>query len=71
MQITEISIESVDYGSVRAYVEIMFDNCFAVKDLRIIEASNKCLLLCQACTGWYSGTSRTEALNRRTPLIAP
>jgi DNA-binding cell septation regulator SpoVG len=37
MQITEISIHPTNEGLVRAYVNIVFDNCFAVGEIGVIE----------------------------------
>jgi stage V sporulation protein G len=37
MQITEITIRLTKEGLVRAYVNIVFDNCFMVEEIRVIE----------------------------------
>ena len=37
MQITEIAIRPTNEGLVRAYVNIVFDNCFAVGDIRVMQ----------------------------------
>jgi DNA-binding cell septation regulator SpoVG len=37
MEITEISILPTNEGLVRAYVNIVFDNCFAVADIRVMQ----------------------------------
>jgi stage V sporulation protein G len=36
MQVTEVRVYPASEGLVRAYVTITFDNCFAIRDLRII-----------------------------------
>ena len=36
MEITEVKIFSVDEEQLRAYVSIVLDNCFAIRDLKII-----------------------------------
>jgi stage V sporulation protein G len=38
MQITEITIHPTNEDLVGAYVTIVFDNCFAVDDIRVIKA---------------------------------
>jgi len=37
MQITEITIYPTNDGLVRADVNIVFDNCFAVQEIRVIQ----------------------------------
>jgi stage V sporulation protein G len=37
MQVTEVRVYPAGAGLVRAYVTITFDNCFAIRDLRIIQ----------------------------------
>jgi stage V sporulation protein G len=37
MQITEITIDPTNEGLVRAYVNIVFDNCFKVEEIRVIK----------------------------------
>ena len=37
MQITEIAVHPIKEGLVRAYVTIVFDNCFMVEEIRVIE----------------------------------
>ena len=37
MQITEITIHPTNENSVRAYVDIVFDNCFMIEGIRIIQ----------------------------------
>jgi len=37
MQITEITIHPTKEALVRAYVNIVFDNCFMVEEIRVIE----------------------------------
>jgi stage V sporulation protein G len=36
MQITKITINLVNEGIVRAYVSIIFDNCFMVEEIRVM-----------------------------------
>ena len=38
MKITEVRIRPANEESVRAYASICFDDCFAVYDIRVIEA---------------------------------
>ena len=37
MEITEIAILSTNDGLVRAYVDIVFDNCFMVGEIKVIQ----------------------------------
>jgi stage V sporulation protein G len=37
MQITEITIHPTNEGLLRAYVNIVFDNCFMVREIRVIQ----------------------------------
>ncbi|MCL4542203.1 MAG: septation regulator SpoVG [Deltaproteobacteria bacterium] len=36
MQVTEVNVFPVDEEKLKAYVTITFDNCFVVRDLKII-----------------------------------
>jgi len=36
MQITEITVHPTNDGLVRAYVNIVLDNCFMVREIRVI-----------------------------------
>jgi stage V sporulation protein G len=37
MQITETTIHPTNEGLLRAYVNIVFDNCFMIREIRVIE----------------------------------
>ena len=37
MQITETTIRPINDGIVRAYVDIVFDNCFMIEGIKIIK----------------------------------
>jgi stage V sporulation protein G len=39
MQITEIAIRPTNEGLVRAYVDIVFDNCLMIEEIRIVKGS--------------------------------
>ena len=39
MQITEINVFPVDEDKLKAYVTLIFDNCFVVRDLKIIKGN--------------------------------
>ena len=41
MEITEIKIFAVDEKRVKAYSSIVFDECFIVRDLKVIQGDNK------------------------------
>jgi stage V sporulation protein G len=36
MKITEVKIELVDEGQLRAYAKVIFDNCFAIEELQVM-----------------------------------
>ena len=38
MEITEIKIYPAKEGKLRAYVTMVFDNCFIIRDLKVIES---------------------------------
>jgi stage V sporulation protein G len=37
MQITEVTIHQTNDGLVRAYVDIVFDNCLMIREIRVIQ----------------------------------
>jgi stage V sporulation protein G len=39
MQVTEVKLSLRDHEMVRAYVDIVLDDCFVVRNLRIIHSS--------------------------------
>jgi stage V sporulation protein G len=39
MQITEVRIYPTNEGLVRAYVTIVFDNCFLIREIRVIKST--------------------------------
>lgn len=39
MEITEVKIYPAREGKLKAYVTIVFDNCFIVRDLKVIESN--------------------------------
>jgi len=41
MEITDVKIFPVDEKRVKAYASIVFDNCFIVRDLKVISGDNK------------------------------
>ena len=41
MQITDIKIFPVGEERVKAYASIVFDNCFIVRDVKVIQGDNK------------------------------
>ncbi len=40
MEITEVKVFPVNEDKLKAYVTIIFDNCFVVRDLKIINGNN-------------------------------
>lgn len=45
MQITEIKVHLTQEERLKAFVSVTFDNCFAVRNMKVIEG-NKGLILC-------------------------
>ena len=45
MQITEIKIHLMDEERLKAFVSVTFDNCFAVRNMKVVEGQNG-LMLC-------------------------
>ena len=41
MDITEIKVYPVNEDKLKAYVTVTFDNCFVVRDLKIIQGNNR------------------------------
>ncbi len=40
MQITEVRVSPVEEEKLKAYVSITFDNCFVVRDIKVINGNN-------------------------------
>ncbi|MBI3584249.1 MAG: septation regulator SpoVG [Nitrospinae bacterium] len=40
MQITEVRVSPVEEEKLKAYVSITFDNCFVVRDIKVISGNN-------------------------------
>lgn len=45
MQITEIKVHLMDEERLKAFVSVTFDNCFAVRNMKVVEGHNG-LILC-------------------------
>ena len=45
MQITEIKVHLTNEERLKAFVSVTFDNCFAVRNMKVVEG-NKGLILC-------------------------
>ena len=45
MQITEIKVHLMDEERLKAFVSVTFDNCFAVRNMKVVEGQ-KGLMLC-------------------------
>jgi stage V sporulation protein G len=41
MEITDVKVIPVNDKRVKAYASIVFDNCFIVRDLKVIQSENK------------------------------
>jgi stage V sporulation protein G len=59
-QITEITIHPTNEGVVRAYVDIVFDNCFMIEGIRIVKGPTELFISFPAKTQW-DGTHRDIA----------
>jgi stage V sporulation protein G len=60
MQITEITIHPTNEDSVRAYVSIVFDHCFMVEEIRVIQGPTGLFVSFPAEKQW-DGTHRQLA----------
>lgn len=40
MEITEVRVTAVDEQKLKAYVSITFDNCFVIRDIKVINGNN-------------------------------
>lgn len=40
MEITEVRVTPVDEQKLKAYISITFDNCFVIRDIKVINGSN-------------------------------
>ena len=70
MDITEIKVVTVDEDKLKAYVTIVIDNCFVVRDLKIING-NTGLFVAMPSKKRKDGTYRDIAhpLNQQTRTI--
>ena len=60
MQITEIRVHLRDEDKLKAFVTVTFDQCFVVRNMKIIEG-NKGLLLCMPSRKLPNGTYKDIA----------
>ena len=67
MDVTEVRVFPVDEDRLKAYVTITFDNCFVVRDLKVIDG-NKGLFVAMPSKKRKDGTYRDMAhpLNNET-----
>ena len=67
MDVTEVRVFPVEEDRLKAYVTITFDNCFVVRDLKVIEG-NKGLFVAMPSKKRKDGTYRDMAhpLNNET-----
>ena len=67
MNVTEVRVFPVEEEKLKAYVTITFDNCFVVRDLKVIEG-NKGLFVAMPSKKRKDGTYRDMAhpLNNET-----
>ena len=59
MEITEITIHPTNEDLVRAYVSIVFDNCFMVGEIRVMQGPTRtlCLISFQEAEGRHPQTA--------------
>lgn len=60
MQITEIRVHLRSEDKLKAFVTVTFDNCFVVRNMKIIEG-NKGLILCMPSRKLPNGTYKDVA----------
>ena len=60
MQITEIRVHLRDEDKLKAFVTVTFDNCFVVRNMKIVEG-NKGLILCMPSRKLPNGTYKDVA----------
>jgi len=67
MDVTEVKVFPVEEDKLKAYVTITFDNCFVVRDLKVIDG-NKGLFVAMPSKKRKDGTYRDMAhpLNNET-----
>lgn len=67
MDITEVRVYPVEEDKLKAYVTITFDNCFVIRDLKIIKGNNG-LFIAMPSRKMKDGTFRDTAhpLNNET-----
>jgi DNA-binding cell septation regulator SpoVG len=51
MQITEITVDPTSDGLVRAYVDIVFDNCLKVGEIKVIQGPTGLFISCEEAEG--------------------
>ena len=70
MSITEVKIHHVSDDKVRAYVSVVFDHCFIVRDLKVIDGDER-LFVAMPSKRMKSGFFRDTAhpLNAETRLM--
>ena len=69
MEITEVKVYPVqDEGRLRAYATVVFDNCFIIRDLKVIEGTTKGLFVSMPSRRRKDGTFRdvVHPLNSET-----
>ncbi|HEV8340912.1 MAG TPA: septation regulator SpoVG [Candidatus Binatia bacterium] len=60
MEVTEVRVFPVDEGKLRAYVTITFDDCFVIRDLKIIDGPSG-LFISMPCKKKKDGTYKDIA----------
>ena len=61
MEITDVKVIPVDDEKLKAFVSIVFDQCFVVTDIKIIHGPKGCSSRCPARSG-RTGRSRTSRI---------
>ena len=60
MQVTEIKVHLTQEERLKAFVSVTFDNCFAVRNMKVVEG-NKGLILCMPSRKAADGTYKDLA----------
>ena len=61
MQITEVRVHLRNEDKLKAFATVTFDNCFVVRNMKIIESGGKGLILCMPSRKLEDGTYKDIA----------
>lgn len=61
MEITEVRVHLRNEDKLKAFATVTFDNCFVVRNMKIIESGSKGLILCMPSRKLEDGTYKDIA----------